>query len=182
VTTDAEQHAKEYHDLVHQVSVERPAMVYTVWSWDDMPEENRELLYEASRRFLGDGGTSAEQVAIAMMAEARKLHGIAERRVSSDHDVAAYQLVKRLVGWASDVRRLGVELAKERGTRQLAMQRMAATERRGSEAEATLRELSEEHYSGEASKLGKIRDVMNGWQNLVAVHQLANKIQAVLDD
>jgi hypothetical protein len=177
VTTDAEQHAKEYHDLVHQVSVERPAMAYTVWSWDEMPEENQELLYEASRRFLGDGGASAEQVAIQLMAEARKFYGLGPGGV-----VSFPALADRLAGWASDVRRLGVELAKERGTRQLAVERMAATERRGSEAEATLRELSEEHC-GEDSKLGKIRELFMAWaMGRLSGPKVLTRLQEVLDD
>jgi hypothetical protein len=178
VTTDAEWHAKEYHDLVYQVSVERPAPEYSVWSWEEMPEANRELLYEASQRFLGDGGASAEQVAIQLMAEARKFYGLGLGGV-----VSFPALADRLAGWASDVRRLGVELAKERGTRQLAVERMAATERRGFEAEATLREFSEEHYSGEDSKIGKIRELFMAWaMGRLSGPKVLTRLQEVLDD
>jgi hypothetical protein len=51
---------------------------------------------------------SGEQLAIALTAESLKLYGIAERRGSSDHDVAAYQLAGRLAGWAKDVQQMSV--------------------------------------------------------------------------
>lgn len=48
----ARRHAEDYHRKVYEVSIDIPLLAYTVWSWEEMPEENKAMLYEASRRFL----------------------------------------------------------------------------------------------------------------------------------
>lgn len=55
--------------------------------------------------------TSAEQIAIALMAEARRLYGVAENvdRDRYDRNHGERELADRLAEWASQVRQLGVD-------------------------------------------------------------------------
>lgn len=55
--------------------------------------------------------TSAEKIAIALMAEARRLYGVAENvdRDRYDRNHGERELADRLAEWASQVRQLGVD-------------------------------------------------------------------------
>lgn len=109
--TAEQAHAEAYHRLVHEVAVANPKPDYLVWSWEEMPEANRELLYEASRRFLAEGEAeiSAEQLAIALRAEAARLY----ERTSSSSNMAmkreeVISVADRIADHAVDARALGV--------------------------------------------------------------------------
>lgn len=113
----AEAHAREYHAAVNEVSADGFAPNYKVWSWDEMPPENRDLLVQASLLFLGSGQSSAEQLSIALMAEARRMY---QRAGTIGHDEHGFRAEgDRFAEWASHVRKLGVELAKYRGSYQM---------------------------------------------------------------
>lgn len=113
VTTDRERaaaHAQAYHEAAYEASADGFAPGYKVWTWEEIPPENKELLVQASLIFLArSGGTSAEQLAISLMAEARRRAVAAEIPEKYwDH------LGLRLAEWASQARQLGVAHHNER--------------------------------------------------------------------
>lgn len=109
MTTDremAEAHARKYHEAVIEASADGHAPDYRVWSWDEMPSANRQLLIEASLVFSSGRDTSAEQLAIAMQAMARRLFQMGGTIGEDEHGFR--NMGDQLAGWASDVRQLGV--------------------------------------------------------------------------
>ena len=141
MTTDRERaaaHAQAYHEAVCEVSADGFAPNYRVWSWDDMPSENRDLLVQASLTFLSTRYASAEQMAIGLMAEARRLHEMGGTIGPDEHGFRA--MGDRLAHWATDARQLGVryfgDVSIEQQSRDMALKNMrAAHEKLGRVAE-----------------------------------------------
>jgi methyl-accepting chemotaxis protein len=109
-------------------------------------------------------GTSAEQLSIALMAEARKLYAQANISARPGQLEELTASGDRLAKWATDARQLGVQhfraVTLEKQTALMAVERMGKAEVR----------------------LGRVQEAMKGWQRLSAVHQLAHKIGRALDE
>lgn len=168
MTTDRERaaaHAQAYHEAIYEVSADGFAPDYRVWSWEEMPPENKDLLVQASLSFLSTRYASAEQMAIALMAEARKLFSIAEKRSTSvGHDVDAYRLAERLAHWATEARQLGVryfgDVNIEQQSRDMALKNMAEAQR----------------------KLSEIREIAKRWNHTAVYGQLLEVLDSERTD
>lgn len=148
-----------------------------------------------------DNPASAEQLAIALMAQARKLYEFPGSGSGKSTPKPFIDLADRLAGWASDVRKLGVDHHQSRSSwadqmssmdQELRRARAKFSEAMEAKVQAGIEmgtERAARHANDEMlvalavevkdlrAKVARVREVMNGWQRLVAVHQLANKIK-----
>lgn len=123
-------HARAYHEAVYEVSADGFAPDYRVWPWDEMPKENQDLLVQASLTFLNTRYASAEQMAIGLMAMARRMHEMGGTIGEDEHGFRA--MGDKLAHWAADARQLGVryfgDISIEQQSRDMALKNMAAVQ------------------------------------------------------